>query len=279
MLKIRHRIPQQDTQDGDGVKIRRVADFRAALLDPFLMVDELRSDDSKDYIGGFPPHPHRGIETFTYIRKGGFEHRDHLGNRETIREFGTQWMSTGSGVLHSEMPLADATKGMHGFQIWVNMAAKDKFRAPIYQDSNTIANPLVTDAAGNSLRALAGEWRFNRQTISAPITDLSASARLADVQVLPGQNVELGSFEQGMLGLLVYEGEIAEGEHKNVFLLLEPGSSVSFSASSLGAKVLVFVGEPLKEPVIHYGPFVMNTEQQIHDALRDYQAGAFGRIE
>ncbi len=107
------------TQDGDGVNIKRIAAFNGQKLDPFLMIDEIRSDDSSDYIGGFPPHPHRGIETFTYIKKGGFEHRDQLGNVKAIRAGDIQWMSTGSGVIHSEMPLADSEQGLHGFQIWL----------------------------------------------------------------------------------------------------------------------------------------------------------------
>ncbi len=134
-MKILQILPAQPTSDGDGVNISRVADFQALALDPYLMLDEIRSDDERDYLGGFPPHPHRGMETFTYIRKGGFEHRDQLGNVRAIREGKVQWMSTGRGVVHSEMPLADAKEGLHGFQIWLNMPAKDKMRPPRYQDS------------------------------------------------------------------------------------------------------------------------------------------------
>lgn len=278
-MQIKHIIAQQATSDGDGVRIKRVADFNAAQLDPFLMIDELRSDDEKDYIGGFPPHPHRGMETFTYIRKGGFEHRDQLGNREAIKAHGTQWMSTGKGVLHSEMPLADAKDGMHGFQIWVNMAAKDKLRAPLYQDSNDTGNPELTAENGAVLRALAGTWTAGGETIVAPITNLSADAMIADAELPANSKIEFGHIDRELLMVLVYEGNLGHKDaRQGRMLVLDANEPLILETEDSAANVLVFAGNPLREPVVHYGPFVMNTQQQIHDAIRDYQNGKFGHI-
>ena len=140
-MKIIRTNKAHATQDGAGVNISRIAWFDGRSLDPFLMIDELNSDNKSDFMAGFPAHPHRGIETFTYIRKGGFEHQDQMGNKKAIRAGDVQWMSTGRGVIHSEMPLADAEHGMHGFQIWLNMPAKDKMRPPRYQDTTEQKSP------------------------------------------------------------------------------------------------------------------------------------------
>ena len=147
-MKVLGQFSAKPAMDGDGVNIRRVADFITTHFDPFLMMDEIKSDDKQDFIGGFPPHPHRGMETFTYIRKGGFEHRDQMGNVKAIRAGDVQWMSTGYGVVHSEMPLADALNGLHGFQIWVNMPAKDKLRPATYQDTASTLSVETTNDTG-----------------------------------------------------------------------------------------------------------------------------------
>jgi redox-sensitive bicupin YhaK (pirin superfamily) len=279
-MKITHRVSQQHTSDGDGVKIKRIAGFNDRRLDPILMIDELRSNNPDDYIGGFPPHPHRGMETFTYIKKGGFEHRDHLGNREAIRADGTQWMSTGKGVLHSEMPLNDAKEGMHGFQIWINMPAKDKMRDPLYQDSNEKGNPQLEDANGVTLRALSGSWDWQAQSATAAITDTSAKTRIADIHIPKGQSINLGKLDETMSGLFIYQGKLDNGlSNGNEIILFEEEGDVIFQAHpDTDVDALLFVAEPIEEPVAHYGPFVMNTEREIQQAVRDYQNGFFGEI-
>ena len=279
-MKIVHRVSQQHTSDGDGVKIKRIAGFNDTQLDPILMIDELRSDNPDDFIGGFPPHPHRGMETFTYIKKGGFEHRDHLGNREAIRANGTQWMSTGKGVLHSEMPLNDAKDGMHGFQIWINMPAKNKMRDPIYQDSNEKGNPVLQNDAGATLRALSGEWSWQDQKIAAAVTGMSANTRIADIYLPKGKTINLGSFDEAQLGLFIYQGKLADGQSNgHEILMLKPDGELVIQAhDDHNVEALLFATNPIGEPVVHYGPFVMNTEQEIHQAINDYQRGLFGEI-
>ena len=280
-LPIAFKTQSTPTQDGDGVHIQRIQDFRGQFFDPFLMVDELRSDDESDYIGGFPPHPHRGIETFTYIKKGGFEHRDHLGNREAIRAGGSQWMSTGYGVLHSEMPLADAKDGMHGFQIWINMAAKDKLRPARYQDSNSRVNPVLSNSSGAMLRPLAGRWSLDGSSGEASINELSAEAKIADLELSAFATANLGALERERVALLIYDGELEnESLHQGSFVVLDKSASfeLTLQAGHKGAGILIFAGTPLHEPIAHWGPFVMNTEEELQQAVDDYQAGRFGTL-
>ncbi len=276
-MKILRTIPSQATQDGDGVKIARVADFAGKLLDPFLMVDELKSDDLADYIGGFPPHPHRGMETFTYIIKGGFEHQDQMGNKKVIAGGDVQWMSTGFGVVHSEMPVADAKDGMHGFQIWVNMPAKDKLRKPRYQDSTETGLPSLENNSGASLKALAGDWQLNGEEVVSPLNGLAADAAIADVTLEAGglANVELSDRELAFL--YVHTGEL-NGIPAGNLILVDNNHAAKLVAGEQGAGALVFKGNPLKEPIAHMGPFVMNYEGELRQAILDYQSGKFGNI-
>ncbi|MDX1281862.1 pirin family protein [Shewanella colwelliana] len=270
--------------DGDGVNIHRVADFLNTKFDPFLMLDEIKSDDEQDFIGGFPPHPHRGIETFTYIRKGGFEHRDQLGNVKAIRATDTQWMSTGSGVVHSEMPLADATDGLHGFQIWVNMPAKEKMRPAIYQDSTEEGNPESRNQSGATLRALAGNWRFvGEHSICAPIQGLAGDAMIADLMLAANGKAELNLAHRDFVAVYIYQGNLVTAPHAQSFnqgqyLVLDSQSLVGLNAGNEGAGLLIFAGNPIREKIVHMGPFVMNTQTEIEQAVRDYQAGRFGQI-
>ncbi|OXR99451.1 pirin family protein [Shewanella algae] len=280
-MKILQILPAQPTSDGDGVNISRVADFQALALDPYLMLDEIRSDDERDYLGGFPPHPHRGMETFTYIRKGGFEHRDQLGNVRAIREGKVQWMSTGRGVVHSEMPLADAKEGLHGFQIWLNMPAKDKMRPPRYQDSAADEHQqLETDGA--SLRLLAGDWRFAGTEASAPLTGLAGDAAIADLTLAPEAQAELDLSHLGRLALYLHSGELQLPDGKQLvagnMFLLDSRYPLELQAGLKGAGLLILAGNPIGEAVVQMGPFVMNTQAEILQAIRDYQNGDFGEI-
>ena len=262
--------------DGDGVNIRRVADFVTTKFDPFLMIDEIKSDDEQDFIGGFPAHPHRGMETFTYIRKGGFEHRDQMGNVKAIRAGDVQWMSTGFGVVHSEMPLADAVDGLHGFQIWVNMPAKDKLRPAKYQDTAGSASVEVTNNTGASLKALAGE------------------AAIADLSLAPNAEATLDLSQHEFVALHLYQGGLyksdsSKGEdshwssasnqqHQGEFLVIDSQSVLKLKADERGAGMLLFAGKPIREKIVQMGPFVMNTQAEIQQAIRDYQEGRFGQI-
>ncbi|TKB48685.1 pirin family protein [Ferrimonas sediminicola] len=263
------------TQDGDGVNISRVADFRNLTLDPFLMIDELKSANESDYIGGFPPHPHRGIETFTYILEGGFEHRDQMGNRKVIGPGHVQWMSTGFGVVHSEMPVAGAG-GMHGFQIWVNMPAKEKLRPARYQDSVATGIPEIRGGDGALLRILAGSWAMAGQQADSPIGDLAGQASVADLRLQPGARATLDRRHQQRLFLYVYAGRI-NGYRQGKLLLADPATPLDLGSEE-GGGALIFSGNPIGEKIVHMGPFVMNSEAEIRQAVEDYQAGKFGTI-
>lgn len=274
-MKVVDVVKSTPTQDGDGVKISRVADFSGVHLDPFLMIDELKSDDEADYIGGFPPHPHRGLETFTYMLKGGFEHQDQMGNKKVIAEGDVQWMSTGFGVVHSEMPVA-ASDGMHGFQIWVNMPAKDKLRPAIYQDSVDSGLPVVENTTGAALRALAGNWQLDGEAVLSPLSRLSADAAIADIQFANGGSATLERSEFEQVLVYIHSGEI-NGYAAGHLLIVDPKEQLNFNAGQHSG-ALVFSANKLREQVAHMGPFVMNTQSELMQAVRDYQAGKFGSI-
>ena len=275
-MRIIDVIKSMPSQDGDGVKIARVADFDSQLLDPFLMIDELKSDDESDYIGGFPPHPHRGMETFTYMIKGGFEHRDQMGNKKVISAGHVQWMSTGFGVVHSEMPVA-GNNGMHGFQIWVNMASKDKLRPPIYQDSIDSGLPVIDNETGASLRALAGVWSLGDSLAVSPLNQLSASAAIADIHLVAGGTATLDRSGYEQVLVYVHTGEI-NGYDAGHLLMLDSGTPITFSTGEQSG-ALVFSANKLREPIAHMGPFVMNTQAELMQAVQDYQSGKFGHLE
>lgn len=280
-MKVVKILASHATQDGDGVNISRIPGFDGKYLDPFLMIDELKSDKQSDFIGGFPAHPHRGIETFTYIIKGGFEHQDQMGNKKAIRAGDVQWMSTGFGVIHSEMPLADSKEGMHGFQIWLNMPSTDKLRPPRYQDTTEHPVPVYTNEHGVTLKALAGSWSFaaNKQTSS--LQGLAANGMLADVTVPAEQAFSHVPLAQSKVMIYIHTGSIYSEKIGSVpsghLIIVEPGSNIQFS-SATGAGVLILAGDPLKEPIAHMGPFVMNTQEQLQQAIRDYQAGKIGTL-
>lgn len=294
-MKVLSQFSAKAAMDGDGVNIRRVADFVTTKFDPFLMIDEIKSDDEQDFIGGFPAHPHRGMETFTYIRKGGFEHRDQMGNVKAIRAGDVQWMSTGFGVVHSEMPLADAVDGLHGFQIWVNMPAKDKLRPAKYQDTAGSASVEATNDTGATLKALAGDWGFKDQPlISATIQGLAGEAAIADLSLAPNAEATLDLSQHEFVALYLYQGDLYKSDlnigkdswsvsedksyHEGEFLVLDSQSVLKLKADDRGAGMLLFAGKPIREKIVQMGPFVMNTQAEIQQAIRDYQEGRFGQI-
>lgn len=280
-MNVIKQYPANKTMDGDGVNITRIADFARGNLDPFLMIDELKSAEEADYIGGFPPHPHRGIETFSYILKGGMEHKDQLGNVKAIQAGDVQWMSTGSGVIHSEMPLAESDNGLHGFQIWLNMPASEKMRPARYQDTTSTPIPELRNSTGAQIRALAGEWQFAGQSVVAPIQELAGNAEIADVNIEANGSAELMLEQHAFVGLYIYSGELlAAGEvyRAQQLLIVDASKVISLTASNAGASVLLLAGTPIKEDIVHMGPFVMNSEAEIRQAIDDYQSGRFGEI-
>lgn len=274
--EIRQIIPAQPTSDGDGVKIKRVAGFNNASFSPFLMVDELKSDQRKDYVGGFPPHPHRGIETLTYMLKGHFEHKDHMGNVGSLRSGGAQWMAAGQGVIHSEMPIMQ-DGDLHGFQIWINQPARDKMKPAQYHDFQPETITEFRDETLGLLRVLAGDITANGTDLQGPLTRTGVPATVADWQSNAGCAVTLQTPKHHNVMLYAYKGSIKVGEHvlmQGEFALLSSGEAFSMTANDTSG-VLIFSGEPINEPVVHYGPFVMNSIQEIEQAINDYNSGLF----
>lgn len=271
----------QPTRDGDGVAIQRVAGMQHAAMDPILMIDELRSGQRQDFAGGFPPHPHRGMQTLTYMKRGGIVHEDSAGNRGEIRDGGAQWMSAGRGIIHSEMPTPDST-GFHGFQVWVNLPAADKMSAPRYRD---VPRAELASLAGSGYHAavIAGDWSLEDaqgrvQTVRGPLAELAERAALLDLTLEPGARVQFPTSGTESALAYVYDGALLQGNspvRSQHLLVSGRGDHWELRAGDDGAGVLLLRGEPLGEPVAHYGPFVMNTSAEIEAALRDYREGRF----
>lgn len=272
---LQHIIPSQPSSDGDGVKIRRVAMFNQPLTDPFLMLDELSSDNPDDYIGGFPPHPHRGMETLTYLRHGSLEHRDHLGNRGFINSGGAQWMSAGRGIIHSEMPALDMQR-LHGFQLWINLPAKDKMSAPKYRDVPASEIPQLT-LPHALVQVIAGAWSIDGQAVQGPLMDLAADAGYLDIQLQAGASLTITTPASQRVIALVYQGQLHTSPlaPEKSLLVFGQGDQLTLQAQS-DCGLILLRGAPIGEPVAHYGPFVMNTFEEIEQAIADYNSGRFG---
>ncbi len=260
------------TSDGAGVRLTRVIGGpQLADLDPFLLLDEFRSDDANDYIGGFPNHPHRGFETVTYMLAGNMRHGDNQGNVGLLKPGSVQWMTAGRGIVHSEMPQQDNGL-MWGFQLWVNLPAADKMTAPRYQDIPPEKIPEVKSKAAR-VRVIAGKFAG----IEGPVQGIATEPVYLDVHLDAN-----GSFETPLPSghnafVYVYQGEVScEGTQlgRGELGVLGAGDRVRFSANEKARAILV-AGRPLNEPIARYGPFVMNTQDQIRQAVDDYQAGRF----
>jgi len=264
----------QPTQDGAGVKLVRVIGTqRLPDLDPFLMLDEFSSDEPQDYLAGFPEHPHRGFETVTYMLAGRMRHRDNQGFEGVLESGDVQWMTAGSGLIHSEMPEQEGGL-MRGFQLWINLPQAEKMKRPHYQDIAAARIPEVSGADGSRVRVIAGEFAGARGPVEgvslAPLyLDLSlpAGSRLT-VPVTLGQTALLFGVE-GQLE--VADTSLAKGQ----LGVLSDGDTVQLAGGEQGGRALLLAARPLKEPVARYGPFVMNTQQEIVQAIEDYQAGRF----
>ena len=267
-------IAARSTTDGAGVKIKRLTGYSENLvMDPFLMLDEIRSDDKDDFIAGFPPHPHRGFETVTYMRDGEFSHKDSMGNSGTISTGGAQWMKAGSGVIHSEMPKAGAN-AMHGFQFWLNLPAAEKMTQPEYRD---IQGDEVVEVNhdGALIRLIAGHLGLGGEQVAGVVTGKTTQALLADVSLPAGGSVTVEYDTNLASQFYVYQGTVSV-DGKTVpqgdLAYLSEGQQLEL-VSEEGAGLLLFGGKPINEPVAHYGPYVMNTREELEQAVLDYQEG------
>ncbi|MGK9234507.1 pirin family protein [Inquilinus limosus] len=260
--------------DGAGVKLTRVIGQPGLPdLDPFLMLDEFRSDDAADYLAGFPDHPHRGFETVTYMLAGRMRHGDSKGNVGLLGPGSVQWMTAGRGIVHSEMPEQEDGL-MWGFQLWVNLPAAEKMTAPRYQDIPAASVPEVEAAPGARIRVIAGRFGGTAGAVEGGTTE----PVYLDVHLEPGAAVDV-PLPEGHAGFAyVYQGAAGiggEALERGTLGVLGTGDGVRATAAGGPARLLIVAGKPLREPVAKYGPFVMNTEAQIVEAIEDFRAGRF----
>ena len=277
--KIAKIIEPQAVVEGAGVRLKRSIGTRTLdYLDPFLLLDHFASKDPVDYQAGFPLHPHRGIETVTYLLTGAVRHRDSVGNAGEIGPGDLQWMSAGRGILHEEMPQV-CPEGVAGFQLWVNLPKKQKMSAPRYQNISANEIPLIERQGGATVRVIAGSV----DGVTGPISGIAAEPTYLDVALAPG-----GSFAQPVprrhsLFAYLFEGEARFGAEESTLVAAPTlvvwgdGDGIEVSAGKSPARFLLVSGAPLNEPIARYGPFVMNTQAEIQQTLRELQSGMFAR--
>ncbi len=294
---IRRITQSQPTLEGAGVHLRRAFGFGATGgFDPFLLFDDFRGDKPSDYIAGFPWHPHRGIETITYVLAGDVAHGDSLGNSGTLGSGDVQWMTAGSGILHQEMPKGDPTGRMHGFQLWANLPASLKMTDPRYQDIPAAAIPEVTDDDGTRIRVVCGTFWGK----TGPVEGVAADPRYLDVWVPPGRRKTLPVETTRHAFAYVFEGSgtfrdasgprgvvtervgpdgsapaVLEHVGNRSLVLFDRGDEVTVQAGEHGIRFLLVSGKPIEEPVAWYGPIVMNTPEQLQQAYDELHAGTF----
>ena len=262
----------QPTSDGAGVKLTRVIGTQALpQLDPFLLLDEFGSDDPSAYIAGFPNHPHRGFETVTYMLEGRMRHRDNKGNEGVLESGGVQWMTAGRGIVHSEMP--EQREGrMRGFQLWVNLPAAQKMAAPRYQEFDGDRFERAIPAPGVSAKVIAGKFGG----VSGPVTGIAIDPLYVDLRLGPGIPQELPVPAGHTAVIYLFDGAANSGKAslpKGTLGVLGDGDRIRVTAGPEGAALLLIAGRPLGEPIARYGPFVMNTRDEIAQAFADFQAG------
>ncbi len=292
---VKQIIQSTPTMEGAGVKLRRAFGFGDTdLYDPFLLLDDFRNENPEDYMAGFPWHPHRGIETITYVLAGEVSHGDSLGNVGTLGAGDVQWMTAGSGILHQEMPKGDAKGRMHGFQLWANLPAALKMTKPRYQDVNARDIPTVTEDDGTSVRVIIGNfWGIN-----GPVDGIAADPRYLDVSVPPGKRktlkVELdhhafayvfegsGNFRDASQPMAVPTEVVGSGRDaapmmtgNRSLILFDKGDEITVQAGEGGIRFLLVSGRPLQEPVAWHGPIVMNTENELRQAITELRNGTF----
>jgi redox-sensitive bicupin YhaK (pirin superfamily) len=277
---VRRIVEPQFVVEGAGVRLRRsIALPTLDYLDPFLLLDHFGSDDPRDYLAGFPMHPHRGIETVTYMLAGVVNHRDSLGNAGTIGAGDVQWMTSGRGILHEEMPAPHEGR-MEGFQLWVNLPAKLKMSPPRYQGIASARIPDVEREDGSRIRVIAGQ----ADGVRGPVTEIAANPTYLDVR-LPAGSAFVQPVERGHTAFAyLFEGEAELGNRhaggrqavgSPTLVVFDDGDYVEMRAAKGPVGFLLVSGKPLHEPIARYGPFVMNTREEIQQALRDLRNGTF----
>ena len=280
MKRVIQVVEPQSVVEGAGVKLKRSIGGRALdYLDPFLLLDHFDSKDARDYQAGFPLHPHRGIETVTYILSGAVKHKDSLGNSGSIGAGDVQWMTAGCGILHEEMPQV-RPEGVSGFQLWVNLAAKEKMIAPRYQNISANEIPQIARADGTRIRVITGTL----DGVSGPVSGISVAPTYLDVSIPAGVTFT-HPVERGHSAFTyVFDGAVNVRAAKNdadvivrspTLLVWGEGDEIQIAATDSPARVLLVSGAPLSEPIARYGPFVMNTRAEIDQTLRELQQGTF----
>ncbi len=273
--KVDISLPGRETQDGAGVRLTRI--FGQTLqqrLDPFLMLDYFRSDDPNDYIRGFPDHPHRGFETLTILLQGRMRHRDNRGHEGVIEAGGAQWMLAGRGIIHSEMPEQDQGH-LEGFQLWINLPSEEKMTEPRYQDLSTAEIPEI-QMDRIRVRVMMGRFREIKGPIQRPRTE----PMVLDIILPKGERLTLPIEKRQRAALFITLGDLRVGDsllpHRHLGVLSDDEEWVEIEALS-ESRFLLITGTPLREPIASYGPFVMNSPEEIHTAISDYQSGKFDR--
>jgi len=288
---VKRVTPSKPTLEGAGVRLRRAFGFgNTTDFDPFLLLDDFRNENPDDYLAGFPWHPHRGIETITYVLAGTVEHGDSLGNRGAMGAGDVQWMTAGRGILHQEMPKGDANGRMHGFQLWANLPKSLKMTDPRYQDIAAKDIPEIVDDDGTHVRVITGDFWGKK----GPVEGVAADPRYLDISVAPGKRKVIpvdrtnhafayvfagsGSFRdasqpQGVMNELTNARDADTGNRSLV--LFDQGDEVVVQAGDEGIRFLLVSGRPLDEPVAWYGPIVMNTQDELQQAFNELRAGTF----
>ncbi len=291
---VKRIIESVPTMEGAGVRLRRAFGFGdSSETDPFLLFDDFRGERPQDYLAGFPWHPHRGIETITYVLAGTVAHGDSLGNQGSLGAGDVQWMTAGRGILHQEMPTGDAAGRMHGFQLWANLPSSLKMTAPRYQDVQGKDVPTVTDDDGTSVRIVCGEFWGQR----GPVDGIAAEPSYLDVWVPPGRRKSLPVDTRRNAFAYVFEGDgdfrgasapfgvltekdadetvVRETTGNRSLVLFDSGDEVTVQAGEHGIRFLLVSGAPIREPVAWYGPIVMNTKSELQQAIQELRDGTF----
>jgi len=277
-LHVKEQLRSRPASDGDGVRLMRVfGGHQAERFDPFLMMDEFGSDQASDYIGGFPPHPHRGFETITYMLQGKMEHRDHMGNVGLLNDGDVQWMTAGKGVIHSEMPKQTEGK-MRGFQVWLNLPAEKKMAPARYEDVPGEGIPSY-QLQGVMVKAIAGKTKIKDQGISGYFDVPDTEALYLDLHLNPDAETSVMLNNNHRAMVYTYDGNVTIGSERaearagTMSRLQGQGELTIHNNSPEVSRVIILAGKPLNEPIVQHGPFVMNTTEEIDQAIRDYQQG------
>lgn len=273
---IKQVIKAITTSDGAGVKLfRSIGQQQTLRLDPFLMLDEFSSMNADDYIAGFPDHPHRGFETITYMLEGHMLHRDHLGNQGDLKSGGAQWMTAGRGIIHSEMP-QQSNGYLHGFQLWINLPAQQKMQPATYQDLQPEQIPTIKLSNGGTVKIIAGKTNIENQNIVGPIQSFSTQPLFLDIRLPADAEFGLAIEPSHHAVVYPYQGQLDIEKQTLVSQcagLLSAGEQLVIQSGKQTVDFLLLSAKPLHEPIVQYGPFVMNTRDEIEQAITDYRNG------